>query len=74
MADPQSGAHRGKARINTRLCSIGGFDPDEWEFPPKPKWMRWPTYNHAEEKFDRYEAMLDEGIIEFAIRLGFGMR
>jgi hypothetical protein len=26
------------------LCSVGGFNPDEWDFPPKPKWMRWRTY------------------------------
>jgi hypothetical protein len=26
--------------------------------------MRWRTYNRAEEKFDRYEAILDEGTIE----------
>ena len=44
-------AHQGQARIKSRLCSSGGFDPDEWEFPPKPKWMRWRTYNRAEEKF-----------------------
>jgi hypothetical protein len=54
-------AYQGKARINSRLCSIGGLDPDEWDFPPKPKWMRWRTYNRAMEKFDRYEAILDEG-------------
>jgi hypothetical protein len=57
-------AHRGQAKINARLCAIGGFDPEEWDFPPKPKWMRWRTYNRAEEKFDRYEAILDEGTIE----------
>ena len=54
-------AHQGKARIKSRLCSIGGFDPDEWDLPPKPKWMRWHTYNRAVEKFDRYEASLDKG-------------
>ena len=46
-------AHRGEARIKSRLCSIGGFDPDEWDFPPKPKWMRWPRYKRAEEQFAR---------------------
>ncbi len=64
-------AHQGKARINSRLCSIGRFDPDEWEFPPKPKWMRWSTYRRAEEQFDRYEAILDEGMAEAAKRLGW---
>lgn len=61
-------AHRGKAKINSQLCRIGGFDPDEWEFPPKPKWMRWATYRRAEEQFDAYEAMLDEGIVELLAR------
>jgi hypothetical protein len=54
-------AHQGKARIKSRLCSIGGFDPDEWDLPPKPKWMRWHTYNRAVEKFDRHEARLGKG-------------
>ncbi len=68
FATPVDRAHQGKARINSRLCSIGGLDPDEWEFPPKPKWMRWRTYNRAEEKFDRYEAVLDRGTIALVAR------
>jgi hypothetical protein len=52
-------AHRGQAKIKSRLCKIGGFSPDEWALPPKPKWMRWRTYNLAVEKFDRYESVLD---------------
>jgi hypothetical protein len=63
-------AHHGQAKIKSRLCSIGGFDPDEWDFPPKPKWMRWSTYNRIEEKFDHYESVLDEGIVELVARLG----
>jgi hypothetical protein len=27
---PDDRAHRDKAKINARLCSIGGFDPDDW--------------------------------------------
>jgi hypothetical protein len=68
--DRDNRAHRGQSKIRSRLCSIGGFDPDEWDFPPKPKWMRWRTYNRAEEKFDRYDAVLDEGIVGLAARLG----
>jgi hypothetical protein len=63
-------AHRGQARIRTRLCSIGGFAPEEWEFPPKPKRMRTKTYRRAEAKFDRYDSVLDSGIVELAARLG----
>jgi hypothetical protein len=40
---PTSRAHAGKARIKNRL--IAGADPEKWDLPPKPKWMRWPTYN-----------------------------
>jgi hypothetical protein len=61
-------AHRGQAKIKSRLCMIGGFDPDEWDMPPKPKWMRWRTYNRAMEKFDRYESTLDEGVAGLAAR------
>jgi hypothetical protein len=69
-------AHRGQAKINSRLCSIGGFDPDEWSFPPKPKWMRWATYKRAEQKFDHYEGVLDEGIPILLAKLGtrFGIK
>ncbi len=68
--DRDARAHHGKAKINLRLCSIGGFDPDQWDLSPKPKWMRWKTYNRMVEKFDRYEAMLDEDLLEMAMRLG----
>jgi hypothetical protein len=61
-------AHRGQAKIKSRLCSMGGFNPDEWELPPKPKWMRMKTYNRAEAKFDEYEAVLNEGIVALMAR------
>jgi len=62
-------AHHGKAKINSWLCSIGGFNPDEWDLPPKPKWMRWSTYHRAEESFDRYEAVLNEDMFELLKKL-----
>ena len=66
--DPIQRAHRGKAKINSKLCAIGGFDPEEWDLAPKPKWMRWRTYNKAEEKFERYEAMLNQGLTDVVLR------
>jgi len=63
-------AHHGQAKIKSRLCSIGRFNPDDWDFPPKPKWMRWTTYNRAEKKFNYYESVLDEGLVELVARLG----
>jgi hypothetical protein len=68
--DPDNRSHRGQAKIRSRLCRIGGFDPDEWDLPPKPKWMRWSTYNRAVEKFERYEDALDEGIVRLVAKLG----
>jgi hypothetical protein len=47
--------HAGKAKIKARL--IGDLDPEEWELPPKPKWMRWRTYKRLEERFEAYDDM-----------------
>jgi len=63
----KSGALR-ESEINSRLCAMGGFNPDEWELPPKPKWMRWRTYKRAEEKFDGYEAVLEEQVVRLAAK------
>jgi hypothetical protein len=65
--DRDNRAHAGKERIKARL--IGDLDPDEWELPPKPKWMRWETYNRYEERFDHYEAVLDDGCAELVAKL-----
>jgi hypothetical protein len=60
--DRDNRAHYGQSRIKNRL--IANLDPDEWSLPPKPKWMRWKTYNRYVHKFDHYEAILDEGTVE----------
>lgn len=65
--DPDNRAHRGKAKIKARL--IADLDPDEWELPPKPKWMRWSTYNRLVEKFDAYEEVLERGVPELLAKL-----
>jgi hypothetical protein len=70
--DRDNRAHQSKARINSRLCAIGGFDPDDWDLPPKPKWMRWATYDRHAEQFDRYEAILDDGCAALVARLTRG--
>jgi hypothetical protein len=54
---PVDRAHRGKAKIKAKL--IGDEDPEEWDLPPRPKWMRWHTYKRHVEKFDRYEEQLN---------------
>jgi hypothetical protein len=67
FATPLDRAHRGQAKIKSRL--IGNRDPDEWDLPPKPKWMRWSKYNRYVQKFDSYEDILDRHTIEVAARL-----
>jgi hypothetical protein len=67
--DRDSRAHHGQSKLNSRLCSIGQFDPDDWNFPPKPKWMRWKTYKRYQERFERHEAQLDAGLEKMVARL-----
>jgi hypothetical protein len=47
--------YAGKAKIKARR--IGEPDPEDWELPPKPKWMRWRTYHRLVERFDAYDDM-----------------
>jgi hypothetical protein len=65
--DPDNRAHLGKARIKARL--IADLDPDEWDLPPKPKWMRWSTYNRQVERYDAYEDILDRGTFALMAKL-----
>jgi hypothetical protein len=64
---PDDRAHAGQARVKSRL--IGDCDPDEWDLPPKPKWMRWHTYNRYVERYDAYEDILNFGIVGLVARL-----
>jgi hypothetical protein len=64
---PIDRAHLGMERIKQRL--IGELDPEEWDLPPKPKWMRWKTYHRLVEQFERYEAALDAATLSRAIKL-----
>ena len=60
-------AYLGMERIKRRL--IGDLDPQEWDLPPKPKWMKWHTYNRHVERYDAYEDILDEGTFELMAKL-----
>jgi hypothetical protein len=64
--DLNNRAHRGQAKIKSRL--IADLDPDEWDLPPKPKWMRWHTYDRYVQKFDAYEDILSQNIAELMAR------
>ena len=57
--DPDNRAYHGQSKIKMRL--IGNRDPDDWDLPPKPKGMRWRTYQRYVDRFDRYEDMIGAG-------------
>jgi hypothetical protein len=65
--DASNRAHAGQAKIKARL--IGDNDPDECDLPPKPKWMRWRTYNRYVDRFDKHEAELDDRFVLLAAKL-----
>ena len=58
FASPVDRAYRGQAKIKSRL--IGNPDPDDWDLPPKPKWMRWRTYKQLVQRFETYEDVIEE--------------
>jgi hypothetical protein len=64
---PLDRAYLGKERIKQRL--IGDLDPQYWELPPKPKWMRWRTYQGYVDQFEKYEAAIDAGALSRVRRL-----
>ena len=52
-------AHRGKEKIRNIL--LGGKNPENWDLPPKPKWMRTKTYEKYVQRFNHYEDALAQG-------------
>lgn len=66
--DAADRAHGGIARIKSKL--IGDLDPDEWDLPPKPKWMRWATYDRYVKQHERYSDTLDYGCVALVQKMG----
>jgi hypothetical protein len=67
--DRYNRAYHAQCRIRRDLCERGNFDRDEWDLPPKPKWMRQRTYEGVEAKYEHYDAILDDGLATAAARL-----
>jgi hypothetical protein len=65
--DPIGRAWRTKAKVKAAL--LGDEDPDEWDLPPKPKGMRWATYERWVAKYDAAEEMLNNQLAFAAARL-----
>ena len=47
-----------RERVKSRL--IGDLDPSHWDLPPKPKWMRWHTYECLAEKYQFQQGKIDQ--------------
>src|SRR6185312_16954697 len=59
FAEATSRAHMAKAKICRQLGSV-----DEWDdFPPKPRWMRWKTYERWRERYQLQEKRLDDALL-----------
>jgi hypothetical protein len=65
--DPIGRAWRTKAKVKAAL--LEDEDPDEWDLPPKPKGMRWTTYERWVAKYDAAEEMLNAQLVMAAARL-----
>jgi len=52
-----------REKVKSRL--IGDLNPREWELPPKPKWMRWNTYERLAEKYRFNQRIIDQCIAAF---------
>jgi LSD1 subclass zinc finger protein len=64
---------RMRDRLKARVLRAGPADFREkyadWDFPPKPPWMRWATYNRLRERWDDLETKIDGYLSPFLARL-----
>jgi len=52
-----------REKVKSRL--IGDLDPREWELPPKPKWMRWGTYERLADKYRFHQRIINQCMADF---------
>jgi hypothetical protein len=61
-------ARIGRERTRSRLGS--NHNPVDWPLPPpKPKWMRWATYERKIERYNRYEQVVLKDTMAAGMRL-----
>jgi hypothetical protein len=60
---PQSRHQHAAEQIAKRIAKKGPLDWQEkygdWQFPPKPPWMRWKTYNGFDQRAQAHEQVAD---------------
>jgi hypothetical protein len=59
----QHGAARAAKRVLREGPRAWQEKHEDWDFPPKPKWMRWKTYNRLDEKALAYEKAADDALL-----------
>ena len=52
-----------REKVKDRL--IENLNRSEWELPPKPRWMRWHTYERLADKYRLKQDIIDEGMAHF---------
>jgi hypothetical protein len=52
------------AREKVKARLIADLDPREWNLPPKPKWMRWHTYERLSRRYVLQQALLDQFFVD----------
>jgi hypothetical protein len=67
-----STARRGKLSVCSKRDRASGKRYEDYDFPPKPKWMRWKTYNRVDEKAQAYEKASDVQAIVGNVETGGG--
>jgi hypothetical protein len=60
---PFNRAISAREKVKSRL--IGDLNPRHWELPPKPKWMRWDTYERLADKYRFKQGVIDQCIAHF---------
>jgi hypothetical protein len=63
---PWSRAISAREKIKLRL--IGDLDPRDWELPPKPKWMRWTTYERMAKQYRFNQGIINQSMADFVAR------
>jgi hypothetical protein len=53
------------AREKVKSRSIGDLNPRHWDLPPRPKWMRWNTYERLADKYRLQQGIIDKCIADY---------
>ena len=60
---PFNRAISAREKVKSRL--IGDLDPSEWDLPPKPKGMRWHTYERLADKYRFHQGIINQCMADF---------